>query len=413
MLGTGPVLLNAQIIPGPPPTAAECRSAERALVQGNRAGLEILPGCGSDGGFALARALLDARSETDPAYLGRLYGAMSSIRDPAVFGTALNVILDQKASDQVRATAILIAVSQHDVSLTPRLNVSFADLISPASKASCRLSWASDQSYRSKSRLPSAYFEQFGKALLQLLSAPATPAMVRKFAECARPVARETIADAIPASSIRLSYVCDNRFRIKNKSIEDIRVTWRTQRDSDQGDVDLPSKGQVVFTTERPDSTSLYHRGKLVQTVANENEPCSTYRGSIPGDSLRRLYHERNSGAMRRGREIVRDSVSWRAVWARLGLANIDDAEPPPIDFSKQMVVIAAMGALPSTGYDVTIDSVKTTRSNSLVFISSEEPGGGCAVGAAETEPVDVVAVARNNLPVRFVERVVVSQCRD
>src|SRR5918999_6216622 len=97
-LGAGTKLLSAQAVPGTyTPTPAECQAATESLLDkpSNNAHWQILPSCGRAGGRDLATALQGARSETDPAYLERLYGAMANIRDPDVFSAALSLMQDQ------------------------------------------------------------------------------------------------------------------------------------------------------------------------------------------------------------------------------------------------------------------------------------------------------------------------------
>jgi hypothetical protein len=75
------------------------------------------------------------------------------------------------------------------------------------------------------------------------------------------------------------------------------------------------------------------------------------------------------------------------------------------------MVVIAAIGSFPSTGYDVFVDSVRSTQSDVLVYVRSVSPGKDCAVGAAERRPIDIVRVPLTALPPRFVESTEVEGC--
>jgi len=275
-VSTGASLLTAQTIPGPPPTASECQASARALAGGARdgTGWESLPGCGKTGGVALARAFDGARFETDAAYLQRLYGAMASLRDPAVFATALSVMQDLAASAPARATAILIAVAQHDNALSLPLNLSFTDVISPVGSARCRLVPTSDASYRSSSPLPADYRQQLGKAILRVDGSPDTPDLVRSFVQCARPALTAVIADAVPTSEVRLTYVCGNRFRVENQSTESVKVSWKVSGTRDRADLVVPSKGESTFTTEKRGPTSLYYRGKLVGTAANGGQAC-------------------------------------------------------------------------------------------------------------------------------------------
>jgi hypothetical protein len=74
------------------------------------------------------------------------------------------------------------------------------------------------------------------------------------------------------------------------------------------------------------------------------------------------------------------------------------------------MVVIAALGDKPSTGHAVRVDSVAATKTEYLIFVQATDPGD-CIVGGMETQPVDVVAVPRRQLPVRFVESRAISRC--
>lgn len=267
--------LEAQRVPGTPPTSRQCAAAAAALARGARdgAGWEYLPGCGKAGGVPLAKAFQAARFETDPAYLQRLYGAMGSMRDSAVFATALSVMQDSAASAPARATAILIAVAQHNDNLGLPLNVSFTEAIAPPA-GQCRLLPVSDAGYRSMSPLPADYREQLGRAILQVRASPNTPDLVRTFVYCARPALMELIADAVPISALRLTYVCGNRFRVENQSTESVKVSWKVSGTRARADLVVPSKGERTFTTEQKGPTSLYYRGKLVGTLANGGQAC-------------------------------------------------------------------------------------------------------------------------------------------
>jgi hypothetical protein len=86
------------------------------------------------------------------------------------------------------------------------------------------------------------------------------------------------------------------------------------------------------------------------------------------------------------------------------------DSAPPPVDFKHQMVVIAGMGAVPSTGYELFIDSVTTVEWGTLIYVRSSSTAG-CPAGGLVTQPVDIVRVPRTTLPVQFVEYTEVHGC--
>jgi hypothetical protein len=77
----------------------------------------------------------------------------------------------------------------------------------------------------------------------------------------------------------------------------------------------------------------------------------------------------------------------------------------PEIDFSKEMIVVAAMGQRPSSGYWIVIDGACEVDGQVEVFVSSLE--GGISCGAAlgvVTYPADAVRLPQTDLPVVFRE---------
>lgn len=272
----GTALLSAQAVPGTyRPKPAACREAAKILVDRTNDDWrwQILASCGRAGGRELARALQEARSETDPAYLERLYGAMAPIRDPDVFAAALAVMQDDGASAEARATAILIAVRQHNYRVGLPLNLSLTEALQ---SGQCRLvPYTTHGSYRSSTPLPADYQTQLGKALLHLSAAPDTPGLVKTFVDCSRTATQGAIADAVPASAIRLSYVCGNRYQVDNRSTESVQLSYQVSGTKHKGGFAVHPKASFTFTARGEGDLSLYHRGKLVQTMQNRRKSCS------------------------------------------------------------------------------------------------------------------------------------------
>ncbi len=123
-----------------------------------------------------------------------------------------------------------------------------------------------------------------------------------------------------------------------------------------------------------------------------------------------RLYHSQLIGPASSMRDIVRDSARWSKAWAQVQRGNLTVEPLPAVDFSRDMVLIAALGSVGSGGYDVAVDSVAATRSEYLIFVRTTDPGN-CPVTGLLTRPVDMVRVTRTGLPVRFIEQAVVSRC--
>ncbi len=178
--------LQAQVVQGSKPTKAECKNAENSFATNPDAPIafQTLPGCGRTGGKALARAFGAARAETNTAKLDEYYRSLTTIRDPEVFASAISVIKDPSASASARATAILIAVAQHDNALSPPINIPFRDLIS-SDQPNCRLVHSTDSGYQSSSPLAPGSIDQLRGALADVRNSSSSPTLVQAFAECA------------------------------------------------------------------------------------------------------------------------------------------------------------------------------------------------------------------------------------
>ncbi|HEX2248711.1 MAG TPA: hypothetical protein VHH32_00095, partial [Gemmatimonadales bacterium] len=273
---TATTLLPAQTIPGPPfrPSPADCRAGANALTDRTSDDWrwQLLPNCGSYGARVLARALRSARAEIDPDYLDRLYGAMAVMRNPDVFEAALTLMQDEQASAEARSTAVLIAVAQHDADVGLPLNLLLPDALRTGS---CRLLPIVHGGHRVTAPLPADYLSRLGAALYRLSADQDTPDLLETFVNCARTVTSGAIADAVPTSAIRLTYLCDNRFRVDNASTESVQVSYHVIGTEARGTFSVWPKASFTFTARKPGSTSLYYRGRLVQTVENRGTSCT------------------------------------------------------------------------------------------------------------------------------------------
>ena len=77
----------------------------------------------------------------------------------------------------------------------------------------------------------------------------------------------------------------------------------------------------------------------------------------------------------------------------------------PEIDFSKEMIIVAAMGERQSSGYGIIIDGACEVDGKVEVFVTSQEGGISCgAVLMVLTAPADAVRIPKTDLPVVFRE---------
>jgi hypothetical protein len=123
------------------------------------------------------------------------------------------------------------------------------------------------------------------------------------------------------------------------------------------------------------------------------------------------LVHEGYTGFGEPARLVVRDSEQWADVWARTFVARSEVPQRPAIDFSKEMVLVAAQGAQGSGGYDISIDRVAPRNGAIAVDITSTSPDQRCGTLAVITSPVMMVRIRQSTSHVQFIEHVRVMRC--
>ena len=102
-------------------------------------------------------------------------------------------------------------------------------------------------------------------------------------------------------------------------------------------------------------------------------------------------------------RETARDDAAWSALWARLragGGEGILPAQPPAVDFSRDMVIAAAMETQ-SCVSRVTLRAVTQGRGELVADLLEAPPAPNCICAVAE-RPLHVVRLRRSADPVRF-----------
>jgi uncharacterized membrane protein len=98
-------------------------------------------------------------------------------------------------------------------------------------------------------------------------------------------------------------------------------------------------------------------------------------------------------------RFVVRDSQSFAAIWsAHAG----PDAELPPIDFDRRMVVAVFAGQRPTPGFDVDIAGARREGDVLVVVVNETQPDPGLVAAQVIVSPFHVVSIPRDDGEVRF-----------
>ncbi len=117
------------------------------------------------------------------------------------------------------------------------------------------------------------------------------------------------------------------------------------------------------------------------------------------------------SGYHEAARIVIRSDADWRSAWATLHAGSSPVPPVPPVDFSREMVLLAALGDRPSGGFGVAIREVTFDGSTVGAAVVETRPGPRCIVTAVVTQPVAVVTVPRSDVPVVFLDRAVTADC--
>ena len=99
---------------------------------------------------------------------------------------------------------------------------------------------------------------------------------------------------------------------------------------------------------------------------------------------------------------VVRDRETWQSTWSQVYRARNEVPPLPPIDFSTEMIVVAALGAKPTSGYAVELTSAYVSNGTVTVEAASVSPGPLCVTLQVITNPVDIARLPRRDGAVQF-----------
>ena len=117
------------------------------------------------------------------------------------------------------------------------------------------------------------------------------------------------------------------------------------------------------------------------------------------------------SGITKPIRVVIRDHHAWRELWKEIVSRQQPTPPLPEIDFSREMLVVVAMGELNTGGYLIMVDGVYEKEKKLEVVVKSTSPGKKCMLTQAFTQPVDIVRLQKSDHQVVFRETTVRNDC--
>jgi hypothetical protein len=228
--------------------------------------------------------------------------------------------------------------------------------------------------------------------------------MVQSAGEITRACGQRLRSARLERTIGRLNNVFDH-----GSEAESMQIRWLLYRDEGRQHRGVSMKDPLVLLSLLLSmaSPSALRNG---QEVANPGTPVKVTR-------FRSYYpvpwsFESDSGIPEPLQVVIRDGETWREMWKRIYRWSSPLPLLPKIDFSKETVVVVALGGRPSGGYGIIIDRACERDDRLEIFVSSHSPGKGCFLTGSITAPVDIVMLPKTERSVVFRETEVVHDCR-
>lgn len=127
-----------------------------------------------------------------------------------------------------------------------------------------------------------------------------------------------------------------------------------------------------------------------------------------------KLYGRRTSylrgGISQRARFVIRERDEFNELWQRIMRQASDKPPLPEVDFSREMLIVAAMGPQ-SSAYEIIVDSACEVDNRLEVMVRSIKFLLCGAYAGVFPETIDIVRLPKTDLPVVFRETEITSDC--
>jgi protease stability complex PrcB-like protein len=149
----------------------------------------------------------------------------------------------------------------------------------------------------------------------------------------------------------------------------------------------------------------------LLASCSSPNAPDATQPLAVTRLRPEAFSFSYNSGMTEPQRLVVRDQATWQQTWDSIHRFTFPVPALPAVDFSRDMVIVAALGQKPTGGFSIFVDGAMETARGVTVNVRSVSPGASCGVTAALTQPLDIARVTRRDGAVSFSESTTVQSC--
>lgn len=147
-----------------------------------------------------------------------------------------------------------------------------------------------------------------------------------------------------------------------------------------------------------------------LMSACSDAEPLGSIL-QISAPDVQPLHATLYSNILEARRILIRDAETWADLWPQMISAG-DPRTPPFVDFSKEDVLVAAMGERRVGGYQISVLEAVIGETNAVVVIRSTIPGPMCDRSEVINAPLDAVRIRKISGTLSFDERTLISDCR-
>jgi len=99
---------------------------------------------------------------------------------------------------------------------------------------------------------------------------------------------------------------------------------------------------------------------------------------------------------------VIHDQKSWEDLWSKM-IARVSPAPPvPAVDFTKNVLLVAASGTQVTGGYSMVITDATESSGSITVNVTASTPGSSCVVSQGLSSPVDLATIPLRDGMVSF-----------
>ncbi len=266
--------LGSQASPQRP--SAECRRLQEslngvALPRAEDRSWYAIRACGAEGGTALAAAVRKLGGTSDTSVLSAALRGIALFRDASVLAAMRDLASDASATPAARTTAL------HGMLLYVRPELGWSSMLNEVTQNSGRCFTTASSGRPPRvvgTPLPVDYRERI-TATARDLASGGGDGVVQAAARCVLShIPNVPSSPKVDPSSIRLTYICGNKFLIENLSDSRVLLEYVVVGTTERFKQSIPAgKSQALHTIETG-TMRLSRDGSPLVSKENEGRPC-------------------------------------------------------------------------------------------------------------------------------------------